>query len=406
MNVSIVSIIDYWIGIPVCFFLTLIGNISKIIPLNRRRNRFKKFLFIQLSEMGSAILAYSAINSIISNYPDAKLFYMIFKKNRPSVDLLNKIPYDHVLTINDKSIILFFFDVIKNIIRLRKEKIDVSFDLELFSRATAILSFLCGSRVKVGFHKYRMEGLYRGGFFTHKIQYNFQQHLSKSFLSLVLSIEHDKKTYPTMDQPIKDDQIVSMRYNSSPKNLENIWAKLKKVNAKIDSSNNLIVLNPSAGLLPIRAWPLENYVELARKLLNDQKNYVILTGTNNDKRITDKIYKFLNNSRCIDLSGKTSFLELVDLYNISNILVTNDSGPAHFASLTSIKSFVFFGPETPILYAPLSNSTKILYSNFPCSPCITAFNHRFTTCLKSKCLEVITVNEVYELVKEAACSSS
>ncbi|PIT93873.1 hypothetical protein COU00_02030, partial [Candidatus Falkowbacteria bacterium CG10_big_fil_rev_8_21_14_0_10_43_11] len=95
--------------------------------------------------------------------------------------------------------------------------------------------------------------------------------------------------------------------------------------------------------------------------------------------------------------------ELIDLYNIADVLVTNDSGPAHFASLTPIKNFVFFGPETPKLYAPLGKNTHIFYSDFPCSPCLSAFNHRHTSCKDNKCLLVISVEEVYQAVtKELA----
>ncbi len=98
--------------------------------------------------------------------------------------------------------------------------------------------------------------------------------------------------------------------------------------------------------------------------------------------------------------GKTTITELLDLYNISEALISNDSGPAQFAALTQIKNFVFFGAETPVLYSPLGENTKVIYSNFPCSPCLSAFNHRNTACSESKCLKAISVDYVYNLIKE------
>ena len=395
---TIVRMLDYWVGIPACFILSLLHYVLKFFP--KRACSYKKVVFIQLSEMGTAILAYPAVKYLKKKYPGAELFYMIFEKNRASVDMLGEIPPGNILTINDKSLPLFFADVVKSIIRMHKEKIDVVFDLELFSRASAIFSFFSGAPIKVGFYRYRMEGLYRGSFFTHKIQYNFQQHLSKTLLSFAKVIHTKRKDYPTMDEQILDDEIVTKSYKSSPEGIESIWKKLREANPGVGPENRLIILNPSAGLLPIRAWPIDNYIRLAQRLLEDPNNHIILTGGTKDASITRKLFSSLNCDRCIDLTCKTTFPELVDLYNVADVLVTNDSGPAHFASLTSIKNFVFFGPETPVLYRPLGKHTRILYSDFPCSPCITAFNHRYTACLRSKCLEVISVDEVYSLVKK------
>jgi ADP-heptose:LPS heptosyltransferase len=90
----------------------------------------------------------------------------------------------------------------------------------------------------------------------------------------------------------------------------------------------------------------------------------------------------------------------MDLFSISDLLITNDSGPAHFAALTAIKNFVFFGPETPRLYSPLGNNTHVLYADFPCSPCLTAYNHRNSPCRDNKCLQSILVADIYDLVNQ------
>jgi len=70
-------------------------------------------------------------------------------------------------------------------------------------------------------------------------------------------------------------------------------------------------------------------------------------------------------------------------------MLTNDSGPAHFASVTPLKVFVIFGPETPALYGPLGNAESI-YLGLPCSPCVSAANHRKTTCLTRPCITGIS----------------
>ena len=61
--------------------------------------------------------------------------------------------------------------------------------------------------------------------------------------------------------------------------------------------------------------------------------------------------------RAVSFAGQTTLRELLTLYTIADVLVTNDSGPAHFASLTPVHTVVLFGPETPRLFGSLAPAT-------------------------------------------------
>jgi len=80
--------------------------------------------------------------------------------------------------------------------------------------------------------------------------------------------------------------------------------------------------------------------------------------------------------------------------------LTNDSGPGHFAAVTDMPTYVFFGPETPALYGSLGKTTPI-YAGLACSPCVSAANHRKTVCKDNVCLQVITPDQVYEILRPA-----
>ena len=95
----------------------------------------------------------------------------------------------------------------------------------------------------------------------------------------------------------------------------------------------------------------------------------------------------------------TSLWRFIDLCNISTVLIGHDSGPPNFASLTKIGIVVLFGPETPVLYAPLSDNKTICYANFACSPCVSAYNHRHSACKDNRCLKAIGVDEVYRAAR-------
>ena len=100
------------------------------------------------------------------------------------------------------------------------------------------------------------------------------------------------------------------------------------------------------------------------------------------------------------MAGRTSLRELIVLYALSDLLVTNDSGPGHFASLTDLPTLVLFGPETPALFAPLGKATHVMSANLACSPCVNAMNHRFSPCDDNVCMQELSVAQVYARSRE------
>ncbi len=404
MDVDLMRKIDYWVGIPLCFFFSIINSAAKIFSFSRQK-KIKKILFIELSEMGSTVFAYSSMKKAKEMYPDSELYFMIFRENQESVNLLKIIPPENIITIRSKSFPALAIDTVKAIFRMRREKIDVAIDLELFSRFTALLTYLSGASRRVGFHRHHMEGLYRGNLLTHKVAYNPHQHISHSFLSLIYALKSPQNEIPLTKVRISPEDIVIPQIKSSKEEKENILKKLREINLKISDRKKIVLLNPNASkLIPIRKWPLHNYVELARKLLLNKDVFIVITGISDEKPDSQTICNAVRSERCIDFTGKTANLrELIDLYNISRMLITNDSGPAHFASLTPIKIAVFFGPETPEIYRPLSRNCTVFYSHFACSPCVSAFNHRKTGCDNNKCLKAIIPNKVYDDVKKELC---
>ncbi len=126
--------------------------------------------------------------------------------------------------------------------------------------------------------------------------------------------------------------------------------------------------------------------------------YVLITGAPNEKKEAEQLAHQCGD-RCFSFAGAVKFSELIGLYELSKIMITNDSGPAHFAVVTSMPTIVIFGPETPALYSSLGK-TRPVYANLACSPCVSAANHRKTPCKDNVCLQMITVDEVFNVFKE------
>src|SRR5262249_13569114 len=133
----------------------------------------------------------------------------------------------------------------------------------------------------------------------------------------------------------------------------------------------------ASDLMPLRRWPGDRYVELAHQLLaRYPESVVAFTGSPSEAPAIEGLVQAVDSERCINMGGKTSLRQLLVLYSMAEVLVTNDSGPAHFASLTPVDVVVLFGPETPRLFAAASPRTHPLWAGIACSPCINAFNNR------------------------------
>jgi ADP-heptose:LPS heptosyltransferase len=394
--------IDFWVGIPLCFLLTLFYKLLRLIGLKdpHYQQQPKNVLFVELAEMGCTVLAYPAMRKTKSTYPESNLYFLLFRQIRESLDIVDLIPSDNVFTIDNSSMFSVARDTLKFIWQSRRKGIDTTINLEMFTRFGSILTYLSGARKRVGFYRYRQEGLYVGDFFTHRVVYNPHVHTALSFVSLLEALKAPFDQNPMVKIPLRNENLEVPKRRSHQQAKDNLWKMLKNENPKIDESKKLVIVNPNASkLISIRKWPLENYAGLVRNLLQDKEVFVAVTGVASEKPDADYISSRVQDDRVLNLAGKTTLTELVDLFNLGRVLITNDSGPAHFASLTDIHIVVFFGPETPKLYKPLSEKCTVMYADFACSPCVSSFNQKSSPCKDNLCLKSIGIEQVYHAVQ-------
>jgi ADP-heptose:LPS heptosyltransferase len=401
MNIDFMRKIDRRVGIPLCFFLSPFARLKYALYRHDSSPRPKKILFIEMSEMGSMVLAYSMFKKTAELFPDAEFFFLTFEKNRYAIDILGVIPQKNVITIDDKNLPGFLQTTISALRTIRKGKITTVIDMEFFSRFTALLASLCGARELVGFFRYHGEGLYRGSFLTHKVIHNPQIHTAYNLLNLIYALASTTEDVPLPKRKLKSgDLILPKRSEITESARDELLKKLSEQNSLIKKAETLILFNPNASdIIPLRKWPLDSYIQLGRRLLEHYGVFIIITGIEAERPAGDHICLSLNSNRCLNFAGRTTFSELIELYQISHALITNDSGPAHFSAMTGIQTFVFFGPETPKLYAPLGENSHIFYSDFSCSPCVSVSNHRKSPCRDNRCLKVIEAKDVYITIK-------
>jgi ADP-heptose:LPS heptosyltransferase len=399
MNVKLLQRSDRWVGIPLCFILTAIRALfAQPLPDCSRPPR--SLLVVKLAEQGSTVLAYQALRRAGEIVGPENVYFIAFEDNRFILDALEIIPKQNVITVSVKGLSTFLKSMISAIRRLRRLELDAAVDMEFFSRGSAALSFLSGAKRRVGFHAFFGAGPYRGNLMTHRLLYNPHLHTSQTFLMLVEAVLRDPATLPTfgMTPPAMSAELP--RFVPAPDEL----AKIKKLlHHETGGQPALILLNPnSSDLLPLRRWPTERYVELAGRLLEKYPEmFVAFVGAPDEATAAAELVRRVASRRCVSLASKTTLRELLVLYTMAEVLVTNDSGPAHFATLTPINVVTLFGPETPELFAAHTPRNTVLWGNLLCSPCVNAYNNRQSPCRNNLCLQSITVDQVLVAVVRA-----
>jgi len=371
--------IDRWVGQALCAVVSLWARLVAIInsssvPLNPRH-----ILVILLSEMGSVVLAGPMFAALRTRYPSATIHVLQLKKNQEVAQLLGLAKPEHLHALDDSGGLGLLADIWRVTQTLRALPLDAVIDCELFSRISSLMSYASGAPLRVGFTPHTQEGLYRGSFINRAIAYNPYQHISQQFLSLVDALDDAamprNKAAPIRALPL--DTGLSVPFE--PTELASYQQKMLTDHPAL-SGKKVVLMYAGGGLLPVRAWPAEHYAVLARGLC-DAGHAVGLIGLRDDAELAHQLTTQVASQNCVDLTGYTrSIRELLMLFHGTALLITNDGGPGHFASLTPIQTLVFFGPETGRLYGPLGPRAQMLESGIACSPCLSAYNHRLTFC--------------------------
>jgi ADP-heptose:LPS heptosyltransferase len=394
--------IDFWVGIPLCFLLSVVYRLERLIGLKRSQAgaRPKQVLFIQLAEMGTMVVAYPALRKLQELFPDATLHFLCFTQTRSSVEMLNLIETKNIVTIDNRSLFGLIRDTLIFPLVARRRRIDTVVNLETFVRYSSLLSYMTGAETRVGFHRFNQEGLYTGNLLTHTVMYNPHVHAGQGFLDLVYALAAPADQIPRVKRPLGPDRLTVPKMSFDPETESRVWQTLRSLNPGISPIHKLVVLNPNASKrFPMRRLPLDDYARLAARLLEDPDVFVLVTGVAEEHDDARFICGRVGSPRILDLTGRTTMTELLHLFNLAQVLITNDSGPAHFACLTNVHIVVFFGPEVPDRYRPIADSVDVVYSGFSCSPCVSPYNQRLTPCNDNLCLKNIDIDAVCERVR-------
>jgi len=141
-----------------------------------------------------------------------------------------------------------------------------------------------------------------------------------------------------------------------------------------------------------RRWPVERFSKICDFVITRYRMPVLLVGSVNEKDLADEVMLKSTNGKVINITGKTSLLELAELCNRSEFFVGNESGPLHFAVIAQKPLVALFGPGVKDVFYPLYKHQQVIHKFLP-------KGHYNQTSENSSILQ-ITVVEVQQAIEE------
>jgi len=334
-----------------------------------------KILIIRLSSIGDILLATPLLRVLRKKFPVAEIDFII--KQQYS-DLLKTNPYINNLITFDASDGWKELKSIKK--QLKERKYNLIVDIHKNFRSFYLKTSLPGK--KISYKKYVFKRLMLA-----KLGWNLYREVipvSQRYIDCLslFGIEND---------------LMGPEFfleNTAQKNID-----ILLINNGLSKDQPTICLAPGAGLATKR-WPVENFINIAQKFLNELNAQIILLGDKQDQSLTQKIADQLS-GRVLDLAGKLNIMETACAMNHADLVITNDTGLMHLASALNKKIIAIFGPTTRELgFFPLNPFARVIENNnLKCRPCTKKKKKK---CPKDhfKCMKEINPELVFNISKK------
>jgi ADP-heptose:LPS heptosyltransferase len=350
--------------------------------LFRRRKRsngpVRRVLMIKFWGLGSLQLLTPATRALRERHPGAQLTLLTLSQNQVFARGLGLWDEVVVADVRVPSWPRVACRLLGLFWRLRRGRYDRVYDFEFFTRVSAVAAFVTGAPWTVGFAS---ERVWRGALHRERVQFNRYWHVARNFYALAGGSGELGALTPY-----------------APSHAER--ARVRDLLKGPLAQRPYVVLNANAGELSLeRRWPTGHFADLARRLTLEDGLRVVWIGGSNERDHVDLAARAalpLPAGSSVQLAGELNIGELCALLDGAAAVVSNDSGPMHLAAALDVPTIGLFGPETPVMYAPLGTHTAVFYRPPQCSPCINVHDNKLSNCVlgRPECLVSIEVAEV------------
>lgn len=280
----------------------------------------KNILVVRNDRFGEFLLNIPAFRALKETFVNARLIAVVSSSVKELAECV--LPIDetiewshggHPLKENLRLISLF-----------KAKRIDMAIMLNP-SKEFNILTLLAGIPIRVGYNR-------KWGFLlTHKME-------DKKYLGRMHEIEYNLELVSLVGAKAEDKTLSLVTDGNE------IAGALKDFNIEdyCRGNRNLIALHPQTSD-PIKQWPQEYFIELARMLTSDPNITIVVIGSKDELCKSEE--NFYDN--LVNLTGKTTLRQLAVILKKCRLLISCDSGPVHLASSVGIPSVAIFRSDMP-----------------------------------------------------------
>ena len=330
----------------------------------------RKILVVKPSSLGDIVHSLPFLNSIKTCFPKAEIHWVIAKglegllECHPMVDKLIIINKDMWKKLSRTTATI---KEVRNLLTdIRSERYDLVVDLQGLLRS-GVITMASRAPVRIGFSEAR-EGSRL--FYNVRVKGGRDVHAVERYMKIAGALGCDEKNI----------LFPFSLCNSELHTIEDMRSEIKEY----------AVIVPGARW-DTKIWAAGNFGRIASLLpLNS-----IVIGSRSDMEIAEKVVQS-SGGKAISMAGSTSLKELIELMRHAKIVISNDSGPMHIAAGFHVPVVAIFGPTSPVRTGPYGKGHIIIQSDIECAPCFRK------QCSDLKCMRGITVEQVYESIKNSS----
>jgi lipopolysaccharide heptosyltransferase II len=332
-----------------------------------------KILIVQPSRIGDIIFSLPTLAAIKQKYPHARISWLVDER---CYEILEGNPQlENIFVWNRKQkTVKYYIDLMKS---LRRQKFDLSIDLHGLAKS-AMLVKLAAAKFKIASSS--TNGMREFSWlFSKEIKSNENHHCVERHFEVARYLDcSDEINYPI---------------HIPEENFRSVKDKLLKENVNLEK---IIGIHAGGGWLS-RRWVTSKYAELSKRLKNELHADIVLVGGkeggSSEKDLNEEIFSE-SSIHMTDMTGKFTLRELCAFLQICKVFVGNEAGPMHIATALNVQAVAILGPTDVKRTGPYNGNTKVIQHKFDCQPC------RNRNCENPKCMQAITIDEVFEEVKK------